>query len=263
MSAEPAVAAYSITTGVQRWQVPAGVEWITGGVVPPTIGAGMVFPGGYGNEPPRPAIDLATGHVAYTTSRGFDWAAKVVVGAGIVATVRGESGGNVQAYDVDDGTFLWENRRIDAALALAGDRLIVSKGKSVAAFDATTGARLWKQPTQTLGGVAVTGSMVIGVAKTASGADLRAWSLADGHQLWSRSLGGASVRLTDPVVANGVVLVGRWGSGGASVLAFQRSTGSPLTELPAGAGPIGALAVVDGTLLVPAGGVLRAFRIAP
>jgi hypothetical protein len=47
------------------------------------------------------------------------------------------------------------------------------------------------------------------------------------------------------------------------VLAFQRSTGGPLTEVPAGAGPIGALAVVDDTLLVPSGGgVLRAFRIA-
>src|SRR4029077_16338958 len=110
VSAEPAVAAYSITTGLQRWQVPAGVEWITGGVVPPTIAAGTVFPGGYGNTPDRPAIDLATGSVVYRTSSGADWATKVVVGSGIVATVRGESGGNVLVYDVDDGTFLWRAR---------------------------------------------------------------------------------------------------------------------------------------------------------
>lgn len=269
VSAQPAVAGYSITTGTQRWQVLAGVERITGGMIPPTIAAGKVFPGGYGNDPDRPAIDLATGTVVYRTSSGADWATKVVVGAGIVATVRGESGGNVLVYDVDDGTFLWRARRIDAALTLGGDRLIVSKGKSVAAFDAVTGTRLWKRTAETLGGVAVTGSMVIGVAKATTngvvtGADLRAWSLADGHLLWSDPVGGTGVRFTDPVVVNGITLVGRWQPGGpATVLAFKRTTGGALVELPVGAGPIGALAIVDDTLLVPAGGVLHALRVSP
>jgi PQQ-like domain len=267
--AKPAVAAFSIGAGTRRWAVPAGVEtYPRRDVVAPTVAHGIVYPGGSGNEPPRPAIDMATGIVRYRTVSGRDWGSKVAVGDGVVVTVKGEDGGTFQVYDASDGTFLWENRRLGAAVAIAGDRLVVSEGGSLAVFDAHTGTRWWRDRRQTIGGTAVTDSAIYGATRTTldgvpTGTAVRAWSLSDGHVRWMSTVGGPDDRITDPIVVNGVVFVGRWSKGGgASVLALRKTSGALLWAAYAGSGPIGPLAAVDDTLLVPSGDTLRAFRVA-
>jgi hypothetical protein len=171
------------------------------------------------------------------------------------------SGNQIRAFRARTGKFVWRALRADPSLTLLGPRLIVTGGGSIAGFDVRKGKLLWRTAAATLGGVTVINKLVIGAVRTPGQTMLRGWSSLDGHVRWQRHIGAANDKFTDPVLTNGVVLIGWRTSTQSKLIAARRTSGGRLATLPVGNGAFGALTVINDTVLVPIGGTLHALRI--
>lgn len=252
------IGAFRISNGQKLWVVPAGVDDNLRAIVPPTIAKGVVFPGGRGKGRTRPAIARKGGHVLYRTTPGGPTGTKVVVGSGMVVTA---SGNQIRAFRARTGKFVWRAVRTDPSLTLLGPRLIVTGGGSIAGFDVRKGKLLWRVTAATVGGVTVINKLVVGAVRTSGQTMLRGWSSLDGHTRWQRHIGAANDRFTDPVLVNGVVLIGWRTSTQSKLIAARRTSGGRLATLSVGNGAFGGLTVINDTVLVPIGGTLHALRI--
>ena len=137
----------------------------------------------------------------------------------------------------------------------------MGRGGPLAAYDVVTGKRLWQVPSRTLGGVTVFQNQIVGVVRTSTNTVLRSWSAIDGHTRWEQRIGGAADGFTDPVMTNGVVLLGWWNSTKATLIGARRTSGRRLATLDVGVGRMGAPIVANDTVLVAAGNTLHALRV--
>jgi outer membrane protein assembly factor BamB len=142
------------------------------------------------------------------------------------------------AFNAATGVFLWGPSSPDPNVGGGGSPAIANgvvyagggEGK-LDAFDATTGAPLWSEPSGSQCACDSTESPAVANGVVYSSADdgtLSAFNATTGAPLWSTATGNA-IPESSPVVANGVVYVG---GGDGKLDAFSASTGTKLWSSP-------------------------------
>jgi outer membrane protein assembly factor BamB len=178
------VYAVSKTDGAVAWRfspetdVTLGVTALADGVVYATTDSGTLY-----------ALDVADGTVRWSAETGIDTPNLQTVGD--LVAMPNNSGDQVFAFERSDGSERWsfENEDVGrgggaAAPAVTSAGVLFSSGDALHLLDAASGEVEWRAELPS-GAYNVTAPVVAdGVVYASNGADIRAFELADGTELW-------------------------------------------------------------------------------
>jgi outer membrane protein assembly factor BamB len=206
------------------------------------------------------ALDAATGRrrwVVHIHSGGYGFGLALSQGRIYVGGHDADGNSPIYAYDASTGALVWKaptKASADRTPAVA-DGVVFAGSDRFYALDAETGLRRWTAPVVTTDSPTVAQGVVYIAAYVGT---LYAYDTATGDRLWATPVGSAFV--SDPVVANGLVFIG---SIDDVLHAFDASTGTELWSYDTGdTGHVDGQVVVNGTVYMSRfEGTLYAFRL--
>ncbi|QGX93861.1 hypothetical protein EI982_03200 [Haloplanus rallus] len=179
--------AFDVSDGTERWTFDVG-----GQVQSPTLHGGTVYVGNF--SPTLTAVDAADGTEAWRADVEQAGGTRFIAlkTAADDAAVYTGANGDLRAFDVSDGSELWqvtstEQRVVQSPPILVDGTVLVHMGSSLRAFDSAEGTEQWATPTGESNRPPVARE---GTVYTSGDDTVYAFDASDGTGRWQTAVGG-------------------------------------------------------------------------